>query len=126
MTVEMAFAIMWVCNALAFATLVMQIRGTILEWRAARRLVRVLAERDEYRPMLKRLFELSGRSETALEFSEYEEVALRDRVRAALVHLSPADRRRVERELFAPIVAERANFLRSVLSASIWRVQHQA
>jgi hypothetical protein len=125
MTEQTALAIMWSCVALAFCGLVFRVRDIVLEMRAARRLVRVIAEREEYRPMLERLFHISGMPDGSLELSEYEQVALRERVRQALVYLVPADRKRVERALYAPSVAEREGLLRGVLSASIWRLQHQ-
>lgn len=126
MTEQTALAIMWFCVALAFCGLVFRVREIALEMRAARRLVRVIAEREEYRAMLEQLFRISGKEDGSLELSEYEQVALRERVRQALVYLAPADRKRVERGLYAPSVAEREGLLRGVLSASIWRLQHQA
>lgn len=126
MTEQMVLALMWGCVPLACGGVVYQVREIVLEMRASRRLVRVLAERAEYRAMLEQLSRISGRDDGSLEFSEYEQVALRERLRQALVYLAPPDRKRVERALYAPSVAEREGLLRGVLAASIWRLQHQA
>jgi len=126
MTEQTVLALMWACVPLAFGGVVFQFREIVLEMRASRRLVRVLAERAEYRPMLEQLSRTSGSEDGSLELSEYEEVALRERLRQALVYLAPPDRKRVERALYAPSVAEREGVLRGVLSASVWRLQHQA
>ena len=111
--------------ALSAAALAFSVRRFVLEIRAGRELVGLLASRDEYRPLLRSLLLRAQQHDGALRISEHEAIDLREQVRRALVHLSPADRRRIEQGLYGPTVEEREGYLRGVLSASIWRLQHQ-
>jgi hypothetical protein len=112
--------------AMALGMLVHLIRSFVLEMRAARELVRLLATRDEYRPLLRALLPRAQQHGGRVDLSEHEAVDLREHLRRALVHLPPADRRRIEQGLYAPLVEDREVYLRNVLSASVWRLQHQA
>lgn len=117
--------LMYVSVAMAFGMLVYQVRGFVREIRATRELIRMLADRDEYRPLLRALVTRQQR-DGRLQITEHEAIDLREEVRRALVHLPPSDRKRVERGLYAPTVAEREGYLRAVLSASVIRIQRQA
>lgn len=117
---------MYASVVMTFGMLVYQFRGFMREIRATRELVRLLAERDEYRPLLRPLAARARQHDGRLQITEHEAIDLRESVRRALVHLPPPDRKRVEQGLYAPVVAERDGYLRSVLSASIHRMQRQA
>ncbi len=117
---------MYASVVMTFGMLVYQFRGFMREIRATRELVRLLAEHDEYRPLLRPLAARAREHDGRLQITEHEAIDLREEVRRALVHLPPADRKRVEQGLYAPMVAERDGYLRNVLSASIHRMQRQA
>lgn len=112
--------------AMGVGTLVYLIRSFMLEIRAARELVRLLASREEYRPLLRSLVPRAQQHGGRLEITEHEAIDLREHVRQALVHLPPADRKRIQQSLYAPLVDEREVYLRNVLSASIQRLRHHA
>lgn len=112
--------------AMTVGAVVYLVRSFMLEIRATRELIRLLTERDEYQPMLRPLMIRFQQHGGRLWISEHEAVDLREEVRRALVHLPPTHRRRVEAGLYAPMVEDREVFLRNVLSASVWRLQHRA
>jgi hypothetical protein len=117
-------ALMYFGLALAVVALVYQVRSFMLQIQAMRQLVRLLAERDEYRPLLRPLM-VRVQHGRKLQITEHEAIDLREEVRRALVHLPPTDRKRVEAGLYAPMVEDREVFLRNVLTASLWRMQRQ-
>lgn len=94
--------------------------------RAERRVAQVLADRDEYRPLLRALLARARAHEGTLPISDYEAISLRDMMQQALVHMEPRDRACVERGLFAQSVRAREVYLRRVLYASMKRLQQQA
>lgn len=94
--------------------------------RAERRIVQILSERDEYRPLLYALLSRAREHDGELPLTEHEEIDLRDQVRRALVHVPPTDRKRVEGGLFGHTVSGRRAYLRRVLYASMRRLQQQA
>lgn len=91
--------------------------------RAERAFVRVLAESDEYRPLIAQLRAREER-EGGLDVSEHEAIDLRNRVRQALDYLPLRDRRRVEQRLYSRTVRGREFYLHKVLYASMQRLQH--
>ncbi|HYW11152.1 MAG TPA: hypothetical protein VE871_04320 [Longimicrobium sp.] len=92
--------------------------------RADREFVRVLAESDEYRPLILQL-KAREEHEGGLAVTEHEAIDLRDRVRQALVYLPLGARKRVEARLYSPTVRGREFYLYKVLYASMQRLQHQ-
>ncbi len=118
-------ALMCVGLALAAGALVYMVRVFVLQVRATRALIRLLAERDEYQPMLQPLMARAQQHGGRVRFTEHEAIDLREEVRRALTHLPPRHRKRVEAGLYAPMVEDRELFLRNVLSASVWRLQNQ-
>jgi hypothetical protein len=119
--------LMYASVVMALGMVVYQVRWVVRELRATRELIRLLAEREEYHPLLRSLMPRLQHADGRLQITEHEAIDLREAVRrAALVHLQPGDRRRVEQGLYAPMVAEREGYLRNVLSASIGRMQRQA
>jgi hypothetical protein len=119
-------ALMYAGIAIGLAGLAYSVRRFVLEIRAARELVRLLATREEHRPLLHALLQRAQQHEGRLHISEHEAIDLRAYVQHALMHLPPADRKRVEQGLYAPFVDEREVYLRNLLSASVQRLQHQA
>lgn len=119
-------ALMYAGIVIGLAGFAYSIRRFLLEIRAARQLVRLLATREEHRPLLRSLLVRAQQHGGRLRISEHEAIDLREYVRGALVNLAPADRRRVEQGLYAPLVEEREVYLRNVLSASVHRLQHPA
>lgn len=97
----------------------------VLHIRAEREFVRVLAESDEYRPLIA---ELKAREEHQgrLEIGEHEAIDLRHRVAQALDLLPRGDRRRVGSHLYSPTVRGREFYLHKVLYKSIDRLQQHA
>ena len=93
--------------------------------RAHREFVRLIAERDEYRPMLERL-SVRARQQGTLRISEHEAIDVRDQIRRAVVYLEPGERRWIEAGLFNRTVLGREFYLYRILCESIQRVQHQA
>jgi hypothetical protein len=116
--------LMYLGLALGAAGLVISVRQFVLEIRAGRKLVRLLADREEYRPLLRQLW-LRVQQQGTLTISEHEAIDLREQVRLATAHLPPADQKRVRQGLYSPAVAEREAYLHGVLSASVWTLQHQ-
>jgi hypothetical protein len=119
------FALAMFGVGLGFVGVLFYVREIILLVRAERDLVRVLAERDEYRPLLRRLLLRQRAQGGTLSVTEHEVIDLREEVADALVHLSPARRRRAEEGLFQDSSRGRQFYLLSVLTASIQRLQRQ-
>jgi hypothetical protein len=94
--------------------------------RAERRIVQVLAERDEFRPLLRILLLRARAHGGELPITEHEEIDLREHVRRALAYVEPGDRKRVESGLLGRTVSGRQAYLRRVLYASMQRMQHQS
>jgi hypothetical protein len=118
--------LMYAGLVIGLAGLAHSVYSFVLEIRAARELVRLLATREEHRPLLRSLVARAQEHGGKLRISEHEAIDLREYVRGALEQLAPSDRKRIEQGLYAPIVDEREVYLRNLLSASVWRVQHQA
>ena len=121
---------LWVLNwALSLAGIAV-IASTVWDFvrtaRAERRIAQVLAEDDEYRPLLRSLLSRAREHGGELPITEHEEIDLRNTVREALVHMAPADRKRVESGLFAQSVRTREVYLRRVLYASMERIHQHA
>lgn len=93
--------------------------------RAEREFVRVLAESDEFRPLILQLRARDER-EGGLDVGEHEAIDLRNRVRQALDYLPRRDRKRVEACLYSRTVRGREFYLYKVLYASMQRLQHQS
>lgn len=117
---------------LAFAGAAISVAGVlhciwdaVQHLRADREFVRVLAERDEYRPLIAQL-KAREEHEGGLEVTEHEAIDLRDRVRQALVYLPLGARKRVEARLYSRTVRGREFYLYKVLYASMQRLQHQS
>lgn len=110
---------------LGFVGVVHSTVDLVLHFRAERRFVRMLAESDEYRPLIT---ELKAREEQqgGLEIGEHEAIDLRHRVAQALDLLPRADRKRVRSHLYSPTVRGREFYLYRVLYRSIDRLEHQA
>lgn len=111
--------------AISAAGVLLSIRDAVLHVRAERHFVRVLAESDEYRPLIAEL-KAREQHEGGLEVGEHEAIDLRNRVRQALVHLPRPERKRVEACLYSPTVRGREFYLHKVLYLSMQRLQHQA
>lgn len=124
--------ITWVARAAALAFFVVlgcvvwDIANTL---RAHRRMARVLAEREEYRPLLRTLASRARRDGGALRLSERESLDVRDQVREGLVFLQPADRRRIAQRLRGRPGRGYAGYLHNLLCTSMNQVkdlQHHA
>lgn len=119
-------ALMYAGIVIGLAGLAYSVGRFLLEVRAARHLVRLLSTGEEHQPLLRSLLSRAQQHGGRLRISEHEAIDLREYVRRALVNLPPADRKRVEQGLYAPLVEERDVYLRNVLSASVHRLQHPA
>jgi hypothetical protein len=91
--------------------------------RAHRRMARVLAEREEYRPLLDRVAARARENGGVIRLSERESLDVRDRVREGLVHLEPGDRRRVAVRLLGRSAHGHAGYLRNLLCTSLNQVE---
>lgn len=111
--------------AISAGGVLMSARDAVLLVRAERELVRILAERDEFRPLMSQLRAREAHA-GGLEVTEHEAIDLRNRVRQALAYLSLPYRKRVESRLYSPMVRGREFYLHKVLWASLHRPQHQA
>lgn len=95
--------------------------------RAHRRMAKVLADREEYRPLLSTLAARARQNGGTLQLSERESLDVRERVREGLMFLEPRDRKRIE-ELLRGRTA-REGYLRNLLCTSMnrmERVEHHA
>lgn len=117
--------LMYLSLVMAGATLLWTIRQHVLEIQAERKLVRLMAEREEYRPVL-HLLERRAEQHGDITFTEYEAIGLRELVRRAAASLPPAEQKQIAQGLDYPTVAGREGYLRHVLSASVWKMQHQS
>jgi hypothetical protein len=97
----------------------------VLVVRAERQLVRLLADRDEFRAVLRHL-RLRVQQNGDLTFTEHEAIDLRILVHRAAACLPPAEQRQIVQGLYGPTVAGREGYLRYVLSASISALPKQA
>jgi hypothetical protein len=120
----MMLALGMVGVGLGFVGVAFYVREIIILLRAERDLARVIAERDEYRTLLRQL--LLRQRDGSLSVSEHEAIDLRERLRHALLYLAPAERRGAEDGLFQDSARGRQFYLLKVLSASMQRLQHQA
>lgn len=91
---------------------------------AEREFIRVLAESDEFRPLILQL-QARDEREGGLDVSEHEAIDLRNRVQQALAYLPLGARKRVADRLYSPTVRGREFYLHKVLYASMQRLQHQ-
>lgn len=110
--------------SISVAGALLAVRDAILHARAEREFMRILAQSEEYRPLIAQLQARDAR-QGGLDVSEHEAIDLRERVRKALVYLPLPDRRRVEARLYAPTVRGREFYLHKVLYGSMQRLQHQ-
>jgi biopolymer transport protein ExbB/TolQ len=95
--------------------------------RAHRRMAKVLAEREEYRPLLYTLIARARQNGGILQLSERESLDARERVREGLIFLEPGDRKRIEERLRGRTARE--GYLRNLLCTSMnrmERVEHHA
>lgn len=122
----------WVTYALGVALMALIAYAT---WdvtrllRAHRRMAKMLAEREEYRPMLYTLAARARRNGGILKLTEREALNVRERVREGLVFLEPGDRKRIEHNLRGHTVQGREAYLRNLLCTSMNRMdqlQHHA
>lgn len=119
-------AIVWVTYALGAALVAVTAYAA---WditrllRAHRRMVRLLAEREEYRPMLYRLAARARQNGGVLRLSEREALDVREQVREGLVFLEPGDRKRIEHSLRGHTVQGREAYLRNLLCTSLNRME---
>jgi hypothetical protein len=118
--------LMYLSVVMTFAVLVWTVRQMVLEIRAEHKLIRLLATHPEYRPLLHGLGMRIQQQGNAFPISEHEAIDLREQVRRAAACLSPADQKRIAQGLYGPTVVGREAYLRSVLAASMQRVQQQA
>jgi hypothetical protein len=91
--------------------------------RAHRRMAKVLAEREEYRPLLDTLATRARQHGGTLRLSEREALDVRERVREGLVFLTPGDRKRIEERLRGYTVQGREGYLRNLLCTSLNRME---
>ncbi|HEX6038860.1 hypothetical protein [Longimicrobium sp.] len=87
--------------------------------RAHRRMARVLAEREEYRPLLDTLAARARQNGGTLRLSERESLDVRDKVREALVFLQPGDRKRIAPRLRGRSVSGYEGYLWNLLLTSM-------
>jgi hypothetical protein len=90
------------------------------------RVAQVLADRNEYRPLLVSLLARAREHGGKLPISEHEQIDLRDTMRQVLEHMTPGDRQFVEQGLYSQSVRAREVSLRRVLYASMARLQQAA
>lgn len=91
--------------------------------RAHRRMARVLAEREEYRPLLKTLAARARQNGGALRLSERESLDVRDKVREGLVFLQPGDRERIAQRLRGRPGHGYEGYLCNLLDTSLHQVE---
>lgn len=92
-------------------------------------MARALAEREEYRPLLRTLAARARHNDGALRLSERESLDLRSQVREGLVFLQPADRRRIAQRLRGGPARGYEGYLHNLLCTSMDQVedlQHHA
>lgn len=123
---QVLFAIAWGLCLAGIAVLASLVSDAVSDVRAARRVAQVLAEREEYRPMIHSLLGRARLNGGEIPISDHEEIDLREHVRRASIHVAPKDRERIEGGLFAYSVRAREVYLRRVLYASMQRLQHQS
>lgn len=119
--------IIWVArvSAVVFVVVALYVAWDVTRLlRAHRRMARVLAEREEYRPLLDTLATRARQNGGTLRLSERESLDVRDKVREALVFLQPGDRRRIAPRLRGRSVHGYEGYLWNLLRTSMNQLEN--